>query len=75
MGVGVVALWAGQRLVYRADDYAVARTGRETVEATFESFADLNDAPMDWGRLTALRRMEPPLTRRIDRLRDRASGE
>ena len=75
VGVGAVALWAGQRLVYRADDYAVARTDRETVEATFESFADLNDAPMDWGRLAALRRMEPPLTRRIDRLRDRASEE
>jgi len=74
VAVGGAALWAGQRLVYRADDYAVTRTDRETVEETFESFADLNDAPMDWGRLAALRRMEPPLTRRIDRLRDRASG-
>jgi len=70
--VGVVCLWAGQRLVYRADDDAVSRTSREAVEATLAAFADLNDAPMDWGRLVAIRRMEPPLVRRIDRLRDRA---
>ena len=71
--VGAVALWAGQRLVYRADDYAVARTDRETVEATLAAFAELNDAPMEWGTVAAVRRMEPPLVRRIDRLRDRAS--
>lgn len=45
------------------------------VEGTIETFADPNDAPMEWGRLAALRRMEPPLVRRIDRLRDRASRE
>lgn len=73
--VGVVALWAGQRLVYRADADAVSRTSREAVEATLEAFAELNDAPMDWGRVAAIRRMEPPLVRRIDRLRDRASRE
>ena len=73
LALGVLALWAGQRLVYRADAYAAARTSRETVEETIEAFADLNDAPMEWGRLAALRRMEPPLVRRIDRLRDRAS--
>jgi Zn-dependent protease with chaperone function len=70
---GIVGLWAGQWLVYRADADAVSRTSREAVEATLESFADLNDAPMDWGRVAAVRRMEPPLVRRIDRLRDRAS--
>lgn len=75
VGVGIGALWVGQRLVYRADADAVSRTDRETVEATLEAFAELNDAPMDWGRVAALRRMEPPLVRRIDRLRDRASGE
>ena len=75
VGVGILALWAGQRLVYRADDYAVSRTGRETVEETLEAFADLNDAPMEWGTIAAIRRMEPPLVRRIDRLRDRASRE
>lgn len=37
------------------------------VEGTIETFADPNDAPMEWGRLAALRR--------IDRLRDRASRE
>jgi len=75
LAVGALGLWAGRRLVYRADDYAVARTNREAVEAAIERFADLNDAPMEWGRLTALRRMEPSLTSRIDRLRDRAARE
>jgi len=75
LGVGGVALRAGQRLVYRADADAAAQTDRETVEEVIRRFADLNDAPMEWGRLAALRRMEPPLTRRIDRLRDRASRE
>ncbi|QPV64764.1 M48 family metalloprotease [Halosimplex litoreum] len=72
---GLVGLWAGRRLVYRADDYAAARTSCEAVVATVERFADLNDAPMEWGRLIALRRMEPPLDSRIDRLRDRAARE
>lgn len=72
---GTVGLWAGQRLVHRADADAVERTSREAVEAAIRRFADLNDAPMEWGRLTAVRRMEPPLTRRIDRLRDRAARE
>lgn len=72
---GTAALWLGQRLVYRADADAAARTSRETVEAVLRRYAELNDAPMEWGRLTALRRMEPPLARRIDRLRDRASRE
>ncbi|QLH80634.1 M48 family metalloprotease [Halosimplex pelagicum] len=72
---GVLALWAGRRLVYRADAYAADRTSRETVESTIRGLADLNDAPMEWGRLTALRRMEPSLNRRIDRLRDRAARE
>jgi len=75
VALGIAALWAGQRLVYRADDYAVSRTGRETVEETLKAFADLNDAPMEWGSAVAIRRMEPPLVRRIDRLRDRASRE
>jgi hypothetical protein len=75
VGVGVLALWTGQRLVYRADDYAASRTGRETVEETLAAFADLNDVPMEWGTIGAIRRMEPPLVRRIDRLRDRASRE
>lgn len=75
LAAGGLGLWAGQRLVYRADAYAVERTSRETVEATIERYADLNDVPMEWGRLTALRRMEPPLTLRIDRLRDRAARD
>lgn len=75
IAVGAVALWAGRRLVYRADADAADRTGRETVEETIRRFADLNDVPMEWGRLAAFRRMEPSLTRRIDRLRDRASRE
>jgi len=72
---GTAALWLGRRLVYRADADAAARTSRETVEAVLRRDAELNDAPLEWGRLTALRRMEPPLARRIDRLRDRASRE
>lgn len=75
LAVGAVALRAGQRLVYRADADAADRTGRETVEETIRRFADLNDVPMEWGRLAAFRRMEASLTRRIDRLRDRASRE
>jgi STE24 endopeptidase len=74
VGVGVLSLWAGQRLVYRADADAAARTDREAVEAALETSADLNDAPMDWGRIAAIRRMEPPLVRRIDRLRDRGAA-
>jgi STE24 endopeptidase len=72
---GGVGLWLGQRLVYRADRYAAERTSRDAVEATIEAFADLNDAPMDWGRLAAIRRMEPPLIARIDKLRDRKAAE
>lgn len=75
LAAGVAALWAGRRLVYRADDYAADRTDRETVEATLERFAELNDAPMDRGRVAAIRRMEPSLNDRIDRLRDRAARE
>jgi len=75
LGAGIFGLWTGRRLVYRADGYAVDRTSREAVEAAIERFAALNDAPMAWGRLTALRRMEPSLNRRIDRLRDRAARE
>ncbi|MFC7140806.1 hypothetical protein ACFQMA_13360 [Halosimplex aquaticum] len=75
LAAAVVGLWTGERLVYRADAYAAGRTDRETVEAAIRRFADLNDAPMEWGRFAALRRMEPPLARRIDRLRDRASWE
>ncbi|WP_415379647.1 M48 family metalloprotease [Halosimplex sp. TS25] len=72
---GAVGLWAGTRLVYRADADAAGRTSSEAVESAIRRFADLNDAPMEWGRLATLRRMEPPLARRIDRLRDRASRE
>jgi STE24 endopeptidase len=72
---GLLGQWAGQCLVYQADIAAVERTSREAVETAIERYADLDDAPMAWGRLTALRRMEPPLNRRIDRLRDRAARE
>ncbi|WP_459193407.1 M48 family metalloprotease [Halosimplex sp. J119] len=72
---GAVGLWAGTRLVYRADAYAAARTSRDAVEATIQRFADLNDAPMEWGRIATLRQMEPSLNRRIERLRDRSLPE
>ncbi|WP_436925228.1 hypothetical protein [Halosimplex amylolyticum] len=75
LAAGAVGLCAGTRLVYRADADAAGRTSREAVEAAIRRFADLNDAPMEWGRLATLRRMEPSLNRRIDRLRDRASRE
>ncbi|WP_436908138.1 hypothetical protein [Halosimplex marinum] len=75
LSTGLLGLWAGQWLVYRADAAAAERTSREAVEAAIERYADLNDVRMKWGRLTSLRRMEPPLTRRIDRLRDRAARE
>ncbi|WP_135365835.1 M48 family metalloprotease [Halosimplex halophilum] len=75
LAAGLLGLWAGQRLVYRADAAAAERTSRAAVETAIERYADLNDARMEWGRLTSLRRMEPPLRRRIDRLRDRAARE
>jgi hypothetical protein len=75
LAAGLLGLWAGQRLVYRVDAAAAERTSREAVEAAIERYADLNDVPMGWGRLASLRRMEPPPTRRIDRLRDRAARE
>jgi len=67
--VGVVGLWVGQRLVYRADADAAGRTSREAVLETMQTAAALDASPT-LGRLTALRRMEPPLGRRIDRLRE-----
>ncbi|QLH76366.1 hypothetical protein HZS55_03180 [Halosimplex rubrum] len=75
LSAGLLGLWAGQWLVYRADIAAVERTSREAVEAAIERYAELNDAPMEWGRLASLRRMEPSLTQRIDRIRDRAARE
>ncbi|WP_123535115.1 M48 family metalloprotease [Halosimplex salinum] len=75
VAAAAVALWAGQRLVYRADAAAVQRTSRDAVEAAIRRYADLNDAPLERGRVAALRRMEPSLSDRIDRLRDRASRE
>jgi hypothetical protein len=68
LAVGAVALWLGQRLVYRADAAAAARTSPAAVAAAIERYADLNDVPMSWGRVAALRRMEPPLGRRLDRI-------
>ena len=49
----------------------VERTDHEAVEATLRTVADLNDVPITWRRVTAVRRMEPPLVSRVDRLRDR----
>ncbi|ELZ29220.1 HtpX protease-like protein [Halosimplex carlsbadense 2-9-1] len=73
VAAGLLGLWAGQWLVYQADTAAVERTSREAVERAIERYADLNDAPMEWGRLTGIRRMEPSLNSRVDRLRDRAA--
>jgi len=72
---GLLGQWAGQCLVYQADIAAAEQTSCEAVESAIERYADLNDAPMEWGRLTALRRMEPSLDSRIARLRDRAAQE
>jgi Zn-dependent protease with chaperone function len=71
LAAGAVALWLGQRLVYRADAAAAARTSPTAVAAAIERYAELNDVPMSWGRVAALRRMEPPLDRRLDRLGER----
>lgn len=69
--VGLAGLRAGQRLVYHADDAAVERTSHESVLTTLRSVTELDAAPTV-GWLTALRRMEPPVGRRIDRLRRQA---
>lgn len=72
---GLLGLWVGQCLVYRADTAAAEQTSREAVEAAIERYAELNDTPTEWGRLTVLRRMEPSLDDRIARLRDRVARE
>jgi len=68
LAVGLVGLWAGQRLVYRADADAVGRTSRDAVLETLKTAAAIGASPT-LGRIAALRRMEPPLARRVDRLR------
>ena len=73
LAVGLVGLWLGQRLIYRADAEAVDRTNREAVLETLQTTAALGASPT-LGRVAALRRMEPPLARRVDRLRRSDGG-
>ncbi len=76
-GVLVVAaaafVWYGNRLVYRVDENVADRLGRERVITTYERLADAHGTE---GRRSWLRtlQMNPPLPRRIARLRNRANS-
>lgn len=62
-------LWAARRAVRRADEYAAATVGRETVADALERVATERNLDVQSGGLTTVFRSRPPLGERIDRLR------
>lgn len=69
-----VFLWGGRRLQFRADAYAADRVGAGAVADAFERVADLHGIEPSRGRFSRFFKPRPPLGRRIDRLRERASS-
>ena len=63
-------LWAARRAVRRADDYAAAQTGSDTVANALERMATQQNIDIPSGRVTTVLKSRPPLQDRIDRLRN-----
>ncbi|MDF9748259.1 hypothetical protein [Natrinema salsiterrestre] len=63
-------LWAARRAVHRADDYAAAQVGYETVADALEEMATEQNLDMPSKGMTTIVKSRPPLQERINRLRD-----
>lgn len=63
-------LWLARRAVRRADDYAAARVGHQTVADALEQMAAEQNLDIPSGGRTTVFKSRPPLQDRIDRLRD-----
>lgn len=70
--IGLLALWLGRRLVYRADTVAAERVGAERAFDAIETIVELNDGPRSVGPVRSLLGMEPSIESRLVRLRERA---
>lgn len=72
LAVGAVGLfWVGRQLQFRADARAADRIGSDRVADAFERVATIRGIEPDRGGWRTWVEVQPPLGRRIDRLRER----
>lgn len=74
VAASLAGLWAGRRLVFRADAAAADRLGTPAVRTAIERLVELNDAPRDRGIAGVLFRMEPSIEARLAQLAE-ADGD